>query len=387
MTDAADPVGFNRGLVEPWLAAHTEVRPPCSWVRLEGGHSNLTYELTDADGQKWVIRRPPEGDLLPKAHDMFREYRIIDALYPVGIPVALPVAYCDDRAVCERHFYVMGKVSGQAFYTADETAARLDEAARAAVGPSFISVLAAIHSVDPADVGLDDLGRHEGYVARQLKTWYGSWLASAEAAQYDDPRVHELHDMLLSKIPEQGPARVVHGDYGVHNTMISDQGEVVAVLDWEIATLGDPLADFAYALNAWLEPADVALSGMPASTALPGFASRDELIGLYADATGADLSDLAFYRSFNSLKTACIIHGVYARYQRGQKSTEGVDLETLHTRIGSSIDLAQTHAGELGGGGALGAGGEPTDQDEQGHDRQDDQARPPVVAHPRLEGG
>ena len=248
------PVGFDPGAVEPWLAAHTPVVPPVSWTRLEGGHSNLTYLLVDAEGEEYVIRRPPQGELLPKAHDMFREYRIIAALHPAGIPVARPVGYCEDAAVCERHFYVMGRVGGQALYTAEQAAQHLTESVRPRVGPSFIGVLAAIHAVDPAAVGLEDLGRHDGYVARQLRTWYGSWVASAEAADYDDPRLHELHALLESRIPAQGPARVVHGDYGVHNSMVSSGGEVIAVLDWEIATLGDPLADFAYALNAWIEP-------------------------------------------------------------------------------------------------------------------------------------
>jgi aminoglycoside phosphotransferase (APT) family kinase protein len=338
-------VGFDPATVEPWFAAHTPVAPPVTWTRLEGGHSNLTYLLVDANGDEYVIRRPPQGELLPKAHDMFREYRIIEALHPVGIPVALPVAYCEDEAVCERHFYVMGKVEGQALYTAEQTAAHLDEAARGRVGPSFIGTLAAIHSIDPSDVGLGDLGRHDGYVSRQLRTWYGSWVASAEAAEYDDPRIHELHGLLESQMPEQGPARVVHGDYGLHNAMVGTDGDVVAILDWEIATLGDPLADFAYALNAWTERDDPG-SGV-APTALPGFSSRDDLIGIYAEVTGADLSRLSYYRSFNSFKTACIVHGVYARYRRGQKSTEGVDLDGLYLRIGGSIDASERFAADV----------------------------------------
>jgi aminoglycoside phosphotransferase (APT) family kinase protein len=329
--EPAAPVGFDPAIVEPWLGEHTEVVPPLVWTRLEGGHSNLTYALLDSSGREFVIRRPPEGPLLPKAHDMFREYRIIDALHPVGVPVARPVAYCDDTDVCERHFYVMSKVGGQALYSGEQTASRLDEAARARVGESFIAVLAQIHSIDPAEVGLGALGRHEGYVARQLTTWYGSWVASAEDAGYDDPDVHALHDALIANIPEQGPARVVHGDYGVHNTMVADDGTIAAVLDWEIATLGDPLADFAYALNAWTEPDDV-IEGADPATALPGFASR------------ADLSNLAFYRSYNWLKTACIVHGVYARYQRGQKSTDGVDLEALYDRIKISTDRSRAEA-------------------------------------------
>ena len=171
--------GFDVPVVEGWMGEHTRVVPPCTWRRLEGGHSNLTYELTDASGAQYVIRRPPQGDLLPKAHDMQREFRIIDALHPVGVPVAEPIGFCDDRAVCERHFYVMGKVGGDALYTAEQTAPRLDEAARGRVGESFMAVLAHLHSIDPVDVGLGELGRHDGYVARQLRTWYGSWTASA----------------------------------------------------------------------------------------------------------------------------------------------------------------------------------------------------------------
>ena len=323
------------------MAANTRVAPPCTWVRLEGGHSNLTYELTDAHAESFVIRRPPEGELLPKAHDMWREFRIIDALHPVGIPVAEPIGYCDDRGVCDKHFYVMGKVGGDALYTAQQTAPRLDAAARSRVGGSFVDVLAHLHSIDPVDVGLGELGRHDGYVARQLKTWYGSWTMSAEAADYDDDRVHALHDRLQASIPAQGPARVVHGDYGVHNVMIDAEGKVVAVLDWEIGTLGDPLADFAYALNAWIEPTDSDEAAEVSPTALPGFSSRAELVDRYAEKTGADLSDLGYYRSFNSFKTACIIHGVYARYRQGMKSTDGIDMDGLFQRILRSIELAE----------------------------------------------
>jgi aminoglycoside phosphotransferase (APT) family kinase protein len=336
-------VGFDVPVVEAWMAAHTRVEPPCEWRRLEGGHSNLTYELTDATGEQYVIRRPPQGELLPKAHDMHREFRIIDALYPVGVPVAEPIGFCDDRDVCDRHFYVMGKVGGEALYTAEQTAPRLDHAARGRVGESFMAVLAHLHSIDPDDVGLGELGRHDGYVLRQLRTWYGSWTSSAAAADYDDPRVHALYDRLIAEVPEQGPARVVHGDYGVHNVMVDASGEVVAVLDWEIGTLGDPLADFAYALNAWAEASDGANAAAVAPTALPGFASRDDLIRSYGERTGADLSQLGYYRGFNSFKTACIVHGVYARYRLGMKSTEGVDMPGLFARILTSIELAEQH--------------------------------------------
>ena len=346
--ETAAVVGFDVATIDPWLIETADVTAPITWERLPGGHSNLTYLLKDAVGRELVIRRPPQGDLLPKAHDMWREYRIIDGLWPTAVPVAEPVAYVDDRDLCDVHFYVMGKVAGRALYSGEEVSAFLDETSRRRAGESFVDVLAALHSIDPADVGLAELGRPDNYVARQLKTWYGSWNASIAAADHDEARVHELHDLLTARTPEQGPGRVVHGDYGPHNCMFSDAGEVTAVLDWEIATLGDPLADFAYSINAWVEPGDAGVYGSDPPTALPGFPSRADLIARYEAATGADLSDLSFYRAFNAFKTACILHGVYARYRAGQKSTEGVDLDMLFARIGLSLDAAQAHAADIG---------------------------------------
>ena len=339
--------GFDASVIDEWLAAQHGVHQPVRWERLPGGHSNLTYLLTDATGRELVIRRPPMGELLPKAHDMWREYRIIDGLWPTQVPVAEPVAYVDDRSLCDVHFYVMGKVEGRALYTGEEVAAWLDESARRRAGESFIDTLAALHSVDPADVGLSDLGRPDGYVARQLKTWYGSWTASIDDAGMDDPRTHRLHELLSTNIPTQGPGRVVHGDFGPHNCLFSQSGELTAVLDWEIATLGDPLADLAYSINAWTEPTDRIADGVDAPTVLPGFPSRDELLARYAGSTGADLGQIPFYRAFNWFKTACIIHGVYARYCAGKKSAAGVDLELLKSRIGIALDNADSLSAEL----------------------------------------
>lgn len=344
----ADVVGFDPTLIEAWLPTVTDVTGPFRWERLPGGHSNLTYLIADSTRREVVIRRPPRGELLPKAHDMWREYRIIDGLWPTSVPVAEPIAYVDDRALCEVHFYVMGKVDGAALYSGAEVQGWLPEAARRHAGESFIDTLAALHSIDPESVGLAELGRPDGYVARQLKTWYGSWTASVPYAKHDDPRVHELHALFSANTPEQGQGRIVHGDMGPHNCMFSRDGDLTAVLDWEIATLGDPMADFAYSINAWVEPGDAGVYGADPPTALPGFPSRDDLIARYAAATGADLSNLAFYRAFNSWKTACIIHGVYARYQAGQKSTEGVDLESLFARIGLSLDNAAAMAEGIG---------------------------------------
>jgi aminoglycoside phosphotransferase (APT) family kinase protein len=347
MSETGTVVGFDVDTIEQWLPSVADVAGPFRWERLPGGHSNLTYLITDVDGRELVIRRPPQGELLPKAHDMWREYRIIDGLWSTAVPVAEPIAYRDDRDLCDVHFYVMGKVEGRALYSGEEVGPYLDERARRRAGESFVDTIAALHSIDPADVGLAELGRPDGYVARQLKTWYGSWTASVPFAEHDDDRVHALHAMLAANTPEQGPGRIVHGDFGPHNCVFAPSGDITAVLDWEIATLGDPLADFAYSVNAWVEPGDAGVYGADPPTALPGFPSRAELVARYEAATGADLTDLAFYRCFNSWKTACILHGVYARYRAGQKSTEGVDLDTLFARIGLSLDAAGEHAAAI----------------------------------------
>jgi len=344
-------VGFDPAVIAAWLPTVADVTPPLTWKRLPGGHSNLTYEITDAAGRVMVIRRPPQGELLPKAHDMWREYRIIKGLWPTAVPVAEPVAYCDDRAVADTHFYVMGKADGRALYTGAGTADWLTDpdatSARRHAGEVFVDTLAALHSIDPADVGLAELGRPDQYVARQLKTWYGSWTVSSPIAGHDDPRMHELHELLVANIPEQGPGRIVHGDFGPHNSLFSKAGDITAVLDWELATLGDPLADFAYSLNAWVEAGDPGVYGGDPPTALPGFPTRADLAERYAAATGASLADLAYYRAFNFFKTAGILIGVYARYVAGQKSTEGVDLPMMFSRVDTSVELAWDAARDI----------------------------------------
>jgi aminoglycoside phosphotransferase (APT) family kinase protein len=344
---ASEVIGFDVTVIESWLPEVAGVTAPFVWERLPGGHSNLTYLVRDARGSEIVLRRPPQGQLLPKAHDMWREYRIIEGLWPTQVPVARPIAYVDDRDLCEVHFYVMGKVEGQALYTGAEVAAWLPEPARLRAAESFIDTLAALHSLEPGDVGLADLGRPDAYVTRQLTTWYGSWTASVAGANYDDPRTHQLYELLIERVPAQGPGRVVHGDFGPHNCLFAVTGELTAVLDWEIATLGDPLADMAYSVNAWAEPNDAMAPGVDPPTLLPGFPSRDHLIERYAAATGADLSHLTYYRCYNWFKTACILHGVYARYLEGKKSSEGVDLELLKMRMQISLDNSAALATEL----------------------------------------
>lgn len=340
--DETTPEGYDTKSVETWIRTNVPaLRPPLTWTRLEGGHSNLTYHLKDAAGNIAVVRRPPLGRLLPKAHDMGREWALISALGPTKVPVPDALGYCESPDVTGAHFYVMGFVEGNPLYNVSDAEKHLPEASRMTFARTFIDVLAHLHSLDPDDVGLGNLGKKEGYVARQLKTWYRSWNASIEHAQFDDPRAHRLREYFLANIPEQGPAKIVHGDYSVHNILTTPEGGIAAVLDWEISTLGDPLADLAYALNQWPDGSTSASPRGELATSAPGFPRRQEMAEWYAERTGRDLSMLDYYAGFNRWKTAAITHGVYARYMEGQKSTEGVDTEGLRKIVEYSLTLAE----------------------------------------------
>ena len=345
---AAQPVGYNTATVEAWIDQQVPaLRTPLTWTRLEGGHSNLTYQVEDAQGRLAVIRRPPMGELLPKAHDMAREWALISALGATKVPVPRALGFCADPSVTGAPFYLMGHVDGHPLYTADDARRWLPEPLRQTLADSFIDVLADLHGVDPDAVGLGDLGKKDDYIGRQLKTWYRSWNASIAGAQLDDPRAHALQQYFLAHTPEQGPARIVHGDYGLHNTLIGANGHIAAVVDWEISTLGDPLADLGYALNQWAEPGDAASPRGEPPTTLPGFPGRAALAAHYAAITGRDLSHLDYYAGFNRWKSAAIVHGVYARYLEGKKSTVAVDLPALKHSIEQSLSLAEAAVARL----------------------------------------
>jgi aminoglycoside phosphotransferase (APT) family kinase protein len=248
---------------------------------------------------------------------MGREFRIISALQDTPVPVAPSLGFCDDESVNGRPFYVMGYVEGHILRDAATAEKVLDEDGRRHAGESLVDVLADIHAVDVDAVGLGQLGRKEGYIERQLKRWYGQFKQSQEALEDRTvPIVDEMHDVLASRIPEQGPAAIVHGDYRLDNTMLGDDGTVKAVLDWEICTLGDPLADMGLLMVYWSEPGEnSALLGAP--TAIPGFSTRDELKKRYAERSGRSVDELDFYVAFGYWKLACILEGVYARYAGG----------------------------------------------------------------------
>ncbi len=341
MDEQQQAEGYDIPAVEQWIGDNVAgISPPFQWTQLEGGHSNLTYKLTDASGTMAVVRRPPQGELLPKAHDMSREWALISALGPTGFPVPEAMGFCESPEITGAWFYVMGLIDGRPLYSATETRKWIPGDRREALAHSFFDTLADLHSLDPDTIGLGELGKKDSYVGRQLKTWYRSWTASAEPAQYDDERAHNLQQFFLDNLPEQGPAKVVHGDYGLHNCLIGSDSTVAAVVDWEISTLGDPLADLAYALNPWPENAADIEANPTAATSVEGFPPRSALAARYAQRTGRNLDLLDYYIGFNCWKSACILHGVYARYMAGQKSTDGVDMAGLRQRIEASLAAA-----------------------------------------------
>ena len=325
MNDAADIAGIDREPVTAWFREHTAARPPLDFELIAGGRSNLTFRVTDAAGGAWVLRRPPMGHVLATAHDMGRESRIMSALADTDVPVPPVVGLCTDEAVNGAPFYVMDFVDGIVVRDA-WVAETLSVDQRAAIGRSVAATLAKIHAIDPDAVGLGELGRKEGYLARQLKRWNGQFEL---AAQREVPEVTTAYERLLTAIPEQGAAAIVHGDYRLDNCMVDASGEVIAVLDWELCTLGDPLADLGLLMVYWTE-ADDPIAALPgAATTLEGFPSRAELVAAYQDAGGRPVGDLDYYVAFGYWKLACILEGVYTRYKAGAMGNDGADAEVF----------------------------------------------------------
>lgn len=308
-----DVQGIDRDAVEAWYRANVPgAEPPLAFDLIAGGHSNLTFRVTDAAGRATVLRRPPLGQVLASAHDMGREHKIIAALADTDIPVAPALGYEPTGDVNGAPFYVMDHVDGHVLRD-QASAEKLSVEARGRSGESLVDVMAAIHAVDPDAVGLGDLGRKEGYIERQLKRWYGQWNKSKTRDLAD---VDEVHDALLANIPEQGPAAIVHGDYRLDNCMVDDDGNVIAVLDWELCTLGDPMADLGLLMVYWSEPGD-ATPTLGAPTQSDGMRTRADLVDRYAASSGRDVSNIDFYTAFGYWKLACIVEGVYARYIGG----------------------------------------------------------------------
>lgn len=335
------PSGIHRQRVSEWLATHINgVLAPFEFDLIAGGHSNLTFCVTDSRGRRMVLRRPPLSHALASAHDMAREHRIISALRGSAVPVAPVLGICNDIEVNGAPFYVMEFVDGHIVRDPQSAERLLTPEARKHASESLIDTMAAIHAVDINRVGLDDLARHEGYIERQLKRWYGQWNAQKTR---DLDTIDMVHDELLKRIPPQGPATIVHGDYRLDNCIVENSGHITAVLDWEICTLGDPLADLGLLMVYWTGPNDEAIVAAYQATTAPGFLDRDDLVRRYAAVSGRDVTQLDFYVAFALWKFACIIEGVYARYLGGALGARNAaDLEPFKLQVEGAVAHAQT---------------------------------------------
>lgn len=302
--------------------------PPLSATMFAGGRSNLTYAVTDGTN-RWVLRRPPLGHVLPTAHDMVREHRVLSALSQAGFPVPQPVRICDDISVIGAPFYLMEHVDGKIYRDASD----LEKIDLHSLTLTLVDTLADLHALAPEKIGLGDFGKPEGFNARQVRRWKQQLDASRSR---ELSGIEELHARLAADIPAGGPGSVVHGDFRLDNVLIGPALEVNAVLDWEMSTLGDPLSDLALMLVYAGRPL-LFKDGKPyAPIDLPGHPSLDEMSARYAARSGRDVSDLHWYVGFAAFKLAVILEGVHYRYTKGQ--TVGAGFDTVGAMVPELIE-------------------------------------------------
>ena len=315
---------FDPARLEAWLRPRlVDARGPMRVEQFPGGHSNLTYclrfEPADGPPLDLVLRRPPLGPVAPRAHDMAREHRVLQRLSSAFPPAPRVFLFCDDPSLIGAPFYVMERRHGVVVRRdwPDELPDTAE--ARRQAGLALLDGLVALHQVDFERIGLGDLGRPAGFVERQVRGWTERW---ERARTREIPLMERLARRLLDTLPPSPPATLVHNDWKLDNVMLdaADPGRVVAVFDWEMATLGDPLIDLGTTLGYWPQAGDPpARIGNPAGpTTLPGFPTRTELVERYAGARGVDCSRIGWYESFGLWKTAVVLEQIYVRFVRGQ---------------------------------------------------------------------
>ena len=326
--------------VAAWLTEQLpDLEPPLRFTRVGEGQSSLTFRVDDAGGTSVVLRRPPLGEILAKAHDMAREHRILSALGSTPVPVPRTLALCEDLDVTGAPFYVMEHADGLVL-TRVADGERLAPEARAEAGRAIASTLAELHAVDVDSIGLGDFRRPESLAARQVRRWTRQWEASKTR---ELPEIDEVAEHLATRMPEERETVVVHGDYHLLNFVLGHDGGVRAVLDWELCTVGDPLADVGQMVVYWSE------LGAPARqpeglfrepvAELPGFPSADELASRYAAAAGRDLGELGYWVAFSYWKIAIIVEGVYRRWLNDPGN--GTDAGTLEPAVARLATLAR----------------------------------------------
>lgn len=340
-TESAAAYTLDTAAVRRWLVEHVDspVGEELTAELIAGGRSNPTYSITDGQ-RSWILRRPPIGHVLPTAHDMGREYRVMTALRDTAVPVPRTVGLCEDPSVIGANFYVMDKLDGITLRTAEDTG-RLTPAQRASISESMADILVALHQIDPADVGLADWGRPTGYLERQLRRWMQQWEKSETAPR---PEVHEVHARLAASLPESNYPGIVHGDFKIDNLMVDreDPTRILGLLDWEMSTLGDTLADVGILCSFWDHEGEFHNPITAGATALEGFPLREDMVRLYGAARGIDVDALDWYIVFADFKIAVILEGIHARYLQGH--TEGEDVANIGPMVGPLLERALQRA-------------------------------------------
>ena len=333
---SVDVQGLDVDRVTRWLAENIDgAAAPFDFELIVGGRSNLTFRVADANGVRYVLRRPPTGHVLATAHDMAREHRIITAVGRTDVPVPRTLGLCTDESVNDAPFYVMDYVDGEVL-DSPEQAVLLPEHLRTGACEHLIDVLADLHDADVDAIGLGDLARREGYVERQIRRWSTQWENSKTR---DVPAIEEVARHLAANVPVQHGVSIAHGDYRFGNCLVDvSTGKVVAVLDWELCTLGDPLADLGYLGVYWVKADGESRANDP--TGAGGFLSYADLVERYALRTGRDVSQIDYYVAFSSWRLAVISEGVYARYLHGAMGDQN-DPEALERVRTGTIELAE----------------------------------------------
>lgn len=318
------PPGLDLDRLLPWFREHVADVGSLAAEVIGHGRSNITYRVT-ADGRSWVVRRPPLSHVQATAHDMAREFRVISALHPTGFPVPEPFALCEDPEVIGAQFYVMEYVQGFIAVDAAEVARRFSEADRRRIGEELIDVLVRLHSFVPEEIGLGGFGKPQGYLERQVRRFS----EQLESIRYrETPELDELARRLKRAIPAERKPGIVHGDYRLDNAILDDRGRIIAVLDWEMSTLGDSLADLGLLQMYWGGPTSAQLAiGSTSVMSLPGFPTWEEAAARYAEKSGTDLGGLDFYTVLAHFKLGVILENMYKRFLAG--GTVGAGFEMI----------------------------------------------------------
>ena len=326
---ATQPPGLDLAALEAWLAGAAPglLTGTLTGEVIAGGKSNLTYVVTDGTGSV-IVRRPPLGHVLATAHDMVREHRVMAALQETAVPVPEMYAVCADDTVIGAPFYVMEFVNGIPYRSVEELESLGAERTRA-IGERMVDTLADLHDVVPGSVGLADFGRPQGFLARQVRRW-GTQRESSRSR--DLVGADELEGLLRNGLPQESAPAIVHGDYRLDNLLVSPDDQIGAVVDWEMATLGDPLTDVALLLT-YHRIADLELgAGVSTASRAPGFVSRDDVVARYGARSDRDLTHLGFYEALACFKLAVILEGIHYRHVHGQTVGDGF------SQIGSMVE-------------------------------------------------